>query len=420
MQTLETVISDAVIKRHLKDPTIYQLKDPRYSLYLRYNTARTGGSWLLVHYAKGKQTRRKVGGFPVTTSKVMFSRLPEIKTELVINPLSEKVSVGQFDSVADVLNWYQLRASKDRESSQRRKANIKSVINRHLVPMLGDMVIDQLDHRTLDSILMWPLQERYSLSNVRGIFAVLKVAFKQAKMLNLVEVDPVAGLKFGDFITATIQPKDAAIRPDHVPGIIQSLSQHDRMSQVLVVLMLAHGTRIGETRLTRWDHIDFDSREWFIPSEHTKTKQAHRIPLTDCMVEYLKQYQQSQRHYNGVYLFPASRKGQAMSADNASQKVKAVSGGQWSAHDLRKVARTVWADLGVDYMVGELLLNHALSKLDKTYIHTFAESQKRQALTEYHDWLNRHGLFLGLDNVTNPMTTRPVNDANHQANNDAA
>ncbi|TOK32782.1 integrase [Vibrio parahaemolyticus] len=420
MQTLTVTLSDAVIKRHMKDPHVYQLKDPRYPLYLRYNTARTGGSWLLVHYAKGKQIRRKVGAFPVTTSKVMFSRLPEIKAELVINPLSDKVSVGQFERVADVLNWYQDRASKDRNLSKPRKTNIKSVVNRHLVPMLGDVAIEHLDHRALDTKLMWPLQERYSLSNVRGIFAVLKVAFKQAKMLNLVEVDPVAGLKFGDFINATISPKDAAIRPEHVPGIVQSLSQHDRASQVLVVLMLAHGTRIGETRLTRWDHIDFDSREWFIPSEHTKTKQAHRIPLTDSMVEYLKQYQESQRHYNGVYLFPANRKGQAMSADRASQKVKAVSGGKWSAHDLRKVARTVWADLGVDYMVGELLLNHALSKLDKTYIHTFAESQKRQALTLYHDWLNGHGLFFDSKNAANPVTTLDTTGDGDQARHDAA
>ncbi|AWG87373.1 tyrosine-type recombinase/integrase [Vibrio parahaemolyticus] len=157
--------------------------------------------------------------------------------------------------------------------------------------------------------------------------------------------------------------------------------------------MLAHGTRIGETRLTRWDHIDFDSREWFIPSEHTKTKQAHRIPLTDSMVEYLKQYQESQRHYNGVFLFPANRKGQAMSADRASQKVKAVSVGSGQPMICEKSPGRCGRFRGRLYG-RELLLNHALSKLDKTYIHTFAESQKRQALTQYHDWLNATAFFL--------------------------
>jgi hypothetical protein len=38
-------------------------------------------------------------------------------------------------------------------------------------------------------------------------------------------------------------------------------------------------------------------------------------------------------------------------------------------------------------MVGELLLNHALSRMDKTYIHTYAAAQCRDALARYHGWL---------------------------------
>ncbi len=65
--------------------------------------------------------------------------------------------------------------------------------------------------------------------------------------------------------------------------------------------------------------------------------------------------------------------------------------GAWSSHDLRKVARTAWADLGVDYMVGEMLLNHAMKDLDATYIHTTAEGMKRKALETWHQHLDRHG-----------------------------
>ena len=71
-----------------------------------------------------------------------------------------------------------------------------------------------------------------------------------------------------------------------------------------------------------------------------------------------------------------------------------VSKGEWSSHDLRKVARTARADLGVDYMVGETLLNHAMKDLDATYIHTTAEGLKRKALEAWHQHLDSQGFAL--------------------------
>ena len=44
-------------------------------------------------------------------------------------------------------------------------------------------------------------------------------------------------------------------------------------------------------------------------------------------------------------------------------------------------------DLKVDYMIGEFLLNHAMSKLDEAYIHTEAQALKREALEKYA-WLD--------------------------------
>ena len=89
--------------------------------------------------------------------------------------------------------------------------------------------------------------------------------------------------------------------------------------------------------------------------------------------------------------------------------------GEWSSHDLRKVARTAWTDLGVDYMVGELLLNHAMKDLDATYIHTTAESLKRHALETWHQQLDNLGLMAlhtgtlpGHENETN--TRQPLMD----------
>ncbi|OBU32036.1 hypothetical protein [Photobacterium kishitanii] len=71
----------------------------------------------------------------------------------------------------------------------------------------------------------------------------------------------------------------------------------------------------------------------------------------------------------------------------------------WSAHDLRKRARSIWAELGVDYIVCEYLLNHARDKLDQAYIHTHMELQKKEALETYHKWLKKDGVPVSIQNL---------------------
>lgn len=88
-------------------------------------------------------------------------------------------------------------------------------------------------------------------------------------------------------------------------------------------------------------------------------------------------------------LFPTSRWNiKPISSDKASQWVRDFSQQHWSGHDLRKRARSIWAELGVDYIVAESLLNHSGSALDEAYIYSHMAENKREALQTYHEWLN--------------------------------
>lgn len=64
-------------------------------------------------------------------------------------------------------------------------------------------------------------------------------------------------------------------------------------------------------------------------------------------------------------------------------------------------------DLGIDYLVGELLVNHAMKDLDATYIHTTAEALKREALEKWHARLDGLGFDL-LHGETNPR--QPIHE----------
>lgn len=390
-KTLAVSMSDAEIRRHA-NTDIRQLRDPRYrELRFRYSTVdRARGSWHVVIAGKWG----KAGDYPGINAKAMLATLPAILARRSADPAAKSTATN-WSKTGELLTWYQDRMLRDRSLSVKRKASARSALKRHLQPRLGQLQLTELNRPAIDRLLLMPMQERYALSFVRSVWGVLGVAVRQAFRLDLLAVNPLAGLEFTDFVRTKIKAKAARLHSDDVPGLLELLV--DRFDELpagcaLAGLMLCHGTRLGETRLARWKNVNTETGKWFIPAADTKTKAAHTLPLTAQAKALLKRYRrvQQEKGYTGQYLFPGSS-GRALSATKASTIFSYLAHGGWSSHDLRKVARTAWTDLGVDYMVGELLLNHAMKDLDQAYIHTSAEQLKRQALETWHAWLDQRG-----------------------------
>lgn len=387
MAVCEVLLTDAAIKRALNDEAITELKDPRFPVRLRLNSARTGGSWFLVTYMAGKASWSKLANWPDVPAKTALANIPR---QLVAGRRGEEVTLASWQDCGEMLRWYRTRADGDRSLSAKRRANIRSAIDRHLLPMLTGLAIEDLRHATVEERLIWPLQQRYALGTVRQYFAVLKRVTKQATVTKRLGIDPLASLRFTDFIPQTIAAKGSRLQPKDLGALLQSFAKAAMPKRLLVLLMLAMGTRIGETRQLTWAMFDLEGGRLVIPPNLTKTRVEHLLPLSAWLVNILLEYRrwQAAQGKGDNWLFPSDNGKSALNERTASEWVKAISQGRWTAHQLRKLARTCWADLGVDYMVAEQLLNHSMTKLDKAYIHTYMETQKRAAIELWHDSLN--------------------------------
>jgi integrase len=402
-KTLQVQLSDAAIKKHAADGDVAELKDPRHPLRFRYRHDRARGSWFVIRYAKGAKWR-KAGNWPDLSAKAMLDGLPKVHARLLADPLAA-ATVDAWDTVAQVLDWYAERVKIDRHLSGERKSTKLSAIRRHLLPRLGAVRLADLNKSALDALLYVPLQAEYSLAHVKGVFGVLKVAFRRARRLDLIATDPIVGVTFGDFSKVKIKPKGARLRHVAVAELLASWAdqfQQAALDVAFAVLMLAHGTRITETRLAKWQNVNLMAGEWFIPARDTKGKRDHVLPLTPQVVAFLARYREWQKGkgYTGAYLFPSStRSGQPLARGKAFDIFQRLGVGEWTSHDLRKLARTRWAEIGIDSLVGKLLLNHALGDLDSTYVQTHGEALKRDALTRWHAWLDGQG-FVALHDKT--------------------
>ncbi|WP_459205942.1 tyrosine-type recombinase/integrase [Pseudomonas sp. MLB6B] len=401
-------LSDAEIRRQAAVAGVRDLRDPRHpGLRFRFDQSRQSGTWFLVVRRKWNRLAR----FPDYGPAAIFAELPALRQRLLGRP-DEAVALAGLVTFSDLLEWFKGRVASDAALSDSWKGTVSTVVDRHLQPRLGDMPICALTPAVLDKSLMWPLQATCSTSYVRQIFRVLSRAMSAARTLGLIPSNPMAEMKFTNFIKTKILPKDGRLRSDHLREVLPALGALFDASPVdamLALLMICHGTRIGESRQAEWSDFAFGHAEWFIPARHTKTRTEHRLPLTSQVLALLRRYRNTQLDggYTGRYLFPG-RKGQAMSASQASSVFRRLASREWSSHDLRKVARTAWLDMGVDGFIGEMLLNHSLGKVADTYIKTKGNGLRREALEQWHAWLDGIG-FASIHGLTGVQSVIPHN-----------
>ncbi|MGD8109395.1 tyrosine-type recombinase/integrase [Vibrio sp. TRT 17S01] len=392
-RTVELRLSDKQVEIYLRDYShVRQLKDVQRSLYLRFNAKRTGGTWWLMQYKNGRQYPHRIGRYPTTNCKDVKRLVSEATVQI---ERENVVSFRKFETVDQLLDWHVKRQVKLKRSSKERLANIKSMADRHLLSIFHGEPVMSLDSHTIDDELIQPMfEEGYSVSYVKAMFNLLKSAYATARELKHLTINPIAEVKFKQFFPQNFsitkaQVRECRLSTDRVPDVLERLEQAEPHTRLLVMMMLGHGSRIGETRKARWSNISFTLKRWTIPASDAKSKVEMIYPLSDSMVELLYSYKEWQLDlgYKGDFVFPVSlRQKSAAYGALANEWVRSVADG-WSGHDLRKRARSVWADLGIDYLVSEALLNHAKGNLDLVYIHTHIDLKKKEAVETYHDWL---------------------------------
>jgi len=385
MTTMTVKFSERVIEKLKNNLDIKELRDPKFPLRFRYHQSREKASWLLLIREKGKTKWIKVGEWPLFKVQHVLTNINRYLDNSNDNALDD-----QFTSISLLLTWYHARSRTDGSITADRKQTIKWAITKHLIPRIGYLSLTEINHRNLDTFLFWPLQEKLSASTVNNIWRVLRQAFLKAFRLKLIINNSISDFKFADFITTKRVSKNTQLRFKQLPSVYTNLPNASPEAVFLTLLQLMHGTRIGETRKAKWIDICFEANTWTIPKLNTKTRVELTLPISSVAKALILRYREHQleHHYNGVFMFPDKLHRSCISAQAANNLIHEVSMGNWTSHSLRKLGRTYWLDSGVDFVIGEMLINHKIPEVSSAYFHTEAWRLKIKAIDDYHEALN--------------------------------
>lgn len=164
----------------------------------------------------------------------------------------------------------------------------------------------------------------------------------------------------------------------------------------LARLFLMTGLRREELAAVKDTDIDGD----VLLIGDTKTGQPHRLPLSAAALAIIRR---QPRHRGQGHVFTSATgtpiAGNATNWHRERLRLQAASGTSgWSWHDLRRSHRTLLARIGVDDLVAELILDHALpGKLRKTYNLWKYQDEMREALERLAAFLDE--IIAGRPNV---------------------
>lgn len=124
----------------------------------------------------------------------------------------------------------------------------------------------------------------------------------------------------------------------------------------LLLLLLFTGLRRGDGETSRWEHVDFKKRTMHLPHPKGGKEKAFDLPLSDYLLELLKQRQEGNKkdYPDSPFVFPA-----ASESGHIREPRVEVPGVSWTPHDLRRTFITVAESLDISHFALKSLVNHS-------------------------------------------------------------
>lgn len=237
------------------------------------------------------------------------------------------------------------------------------------------------------------------------IHRLLAQMLEFARQFKVITTSPFQGVKPRALGAAEPPPRKRVLNVDELRAVLAVLSgpcqQDAKPGRLALLVLLLTGKRTGETLKARWPDLDLDAGLWTIPEANRKAKMHSEVgdevvPLSARALAAFKELKALAGDSPWIFRSPhGSETGRL--ADTAlalvvanllkSEKLKMPA---WTPHDLRRTARSYWAEkLGIPWDLCERLLGHQLPKIARTYDPVPHLERRREALEKWDAYVQR-------------------------------
>jgi integrase len=356
-------------------------------------SAKGTAAWTLRYRVAGKPKELTLGRYPdISLTKAReIASAKRAEVQQGIDPAAEKrkaehatANAWTFRKLAE--DYFEKVADRLAENTiYGRKQQLRDYVH----PKIGN--IAAADVSPVEIVAIVEAASVKSLHVARLVLIAIKEVFAYGIARHVVTQNPCAHITAKAIIGGTKQQRERVMLTDgEIGALLDALPTISRPNALMVRILLATGTRIGELAQAEWTSVDFERAEWTIPVEHSKTKKAFVIPLTPMVAGWFAELQAMA--FGSRYVLPIRTRNHGNEEDapmepttlNAALRNLAKTLGnkchRFTPHDLRSTCRSHLGMLGVDVLIAERCLNHSLGGLVAVYDKHDYLTERRRAL----------------------------------------
>lgn len=385
-------LTDLAIRRAKPDAKPYKLTDSG-GLFLE---VRPNGSklWRYRYRIAGKENVFAIGAYPDVTLLQARTKRDEAKAtaKTGIHP-SHVRQAERLNNITEGANTFQFIAEEFAKQKARtwtpKYANqFKRAMTANVYPYVGKLPIRQVTSAHILEI-MNRMDRRGSTTYAIVIRQWCSAVFRFAASTMRADTNPAAALE-GALTRPDVQHA-RALPPEEIADYLKKLAKFggNRTTGIALEILLLTFVRSAEIRQAQWSEIDLKEGQWRIPAEKMKMRRIHVVPLSEQVVDLLKELQTITG--NGRWLFPNTRRPEDVMSPttiNRALEYMGYSTGQVTGHDFRATASTSLYEMGYPEAHIEMQMAHAKkNKTAAAYNHAQYLVERTRMMQDWADYV---------------------------------
>ncbi|CAM3583330.1 tyrosine-type recombinase/integrase [Paracidovorax anthurii] len=368
-------------------------------------SARQGqATWILRYRIGGRRPEKVLGRYPDITLKEARElarrdrALIQQGVDVSAKKRQEKLKTLEMEDVRGLgQTWYERHILKKIKNP----VVVERVLRLHIYPVIGKLAIDEVRPHHIDAVLN-KIVEGGAPTVANDAMRYLFRMFHYAAKRRWTDANPVAGFDLSD-AGGTELPRERWLSYEDLMALARDMREtpnFGRINELAVWLLLALCVRKMELLSAKVVDFDLERGVWKLDADRTKTKSYIEIPLSQQVVEWLRQV--IAIACGSEYLFPARRlirvrngvprknRFEHISPDTLNVALKRLPRKDmehFTVHDMRRTARTQLGALGVEPFVAERALNHKLPGRQGIYDKHDYFAQRKRALRQWAEML---------------------------------
>ena len=343
-------------------------------------------TWFIMYKPdSGKVKRFSLGTYPDLSLKHARKLANEVMTRVHKgnDPMEELQIRRAAPKVSDL--WKEYQESLSRKTKKKVPSTVSEENRRWntiIFPAIGHMKVEDVAPMHI-SALLDKVAEKAPVSANR-LHTLLRVMFKVALAKGWISIHPLQWL---DKPGGSEPPRKRVLTDDEIRTLWPCFDGVRPNPRDILKLGLLTAQRPGEILSMRWENIDVEKALW--RQDDTKNGSTNLVPLSPQVVAILIA-RKPKNSCESEWVFPSvynrnrgATQRRAKSTKDARRKLKELSGVEdWTAHDLRRTARTIMSRLKIKQHIRERVLNHAQGGIQGVYDQYDYIQEKADALNK--------------------------------------